>query len=72
MKVNLVSVDPDVDLLLVLGIDSSLSNDLGRSIMYGLAGLTTIFIISFVGGLPFIFASFVLGIVYWNGKRWKK
>ena len=71
MKVNLASqVDPDVDCsLLILGIDSSLSNDFGRSVMYGLAGITTISIVSFVGGLPFIFASFVLGIVYWNGKH---
>ena len=52
-----------------LGIDSNLSGNFGRSIMYALSGLTIIITISFVGGLPFIFAAFVLGIVYWNGKH---
>ena len=66
-------VDPDVAyLLLILGIDSNLSDDFGRSIVYGLSGLTTIITVSFVGGLPFIFATFVLGIVYWNGKGLKE
>ena len=35
--------------------------------MYGLSGLTTIITVSYVGGLPFVFATFVLGILYWNG-----
>ena len=66
-------VDPDVAyLLLILGIDSNLSDDFGRSVVYGLSGLTTIITVSFVGGLPFIFATFVLGIVYWNGKDFKE
>ena len=52
-----------------LGIDSNLSGDFGRSIMYGLSGLTTVITVSFVGGLPFMLATFVLGIVYWNGKH---
>jgi hypothetical protein len=56
-------------LLLIIGIDSNLSDDFGRSIMYMLSGLTTIITVSFVGGFPFIFATFVLGIVYWNGKH---
>ena len=63
-------VDSDVDYLLpILDIDSNLSDDFGRSVVYGLSGLTTIITVSFVGGLPFIFATFVLGIVYWNGKH---
>ena len=63
-------VDPDVDyLLVVLDIDSNLSDDFGRSVMYWLSGITTVLTISFVGGLPFIFATIVLGIVYWNGKH---
>ena len=53
----------------ILGIDSSLSDNFGRSVMYALSGLTTIITVSYVGGLPFIFATFILGIVYWNGKR---
>ena len=67
MKVGF-SFKPDIDyLLLILGIDSNLSDDFGRSIMYGLSGLTTIITVSYVGGLPFVFATFVLGILYWNG-----
>ena len=54
---------------LILGIDSSLADHFGRSVMYGLSGLTTIITVSYVGGFPFIFATFVLGIVYWNGKH---
>ena len=66
-------VDPDVAyLLLILGIDSSLSDNFGKSIIYGLSGITTIITVSYVGGLRFIFASFVLGIIYWNGKGLKE
>ena len=63
-------VDPDIDyLLFILGIDSNLSDDFGRSITYGLSAITTIITVSFVGGLPFIFVTIVLGIVYWNGEH---
>jgi ABC-type multidrug transport system fused ATPase/permease subunit len=50
-----------------IGIDSSLSDNFGRSIIYALSVLTTLITVSFVGGLPFIFAIGVLGIVYYNG-----
>ena len=40
--------------------------------MYGLSGLTTIITVSYVGGLPFIFATFILGILYWNGTDLKE
>ena len=72
LKVGLdfFNVDTEVDyLLLILGIDSSLADNFGRSVMYALSGLTTIVTVSYVGGLPFIFATIVLGIVYWNGKH---
>ena len=71
LKVGFVfQVHPEVYyLLLILGIDSRLADNFGRSVMYGLSGVTTIITVSYVGGLPFIFATFVLGIVYWNGKR---
>jgi ABC-type multidrug transport system fused ATPase/permease subunit len=49
------------------GIDSSLSDNFGRSIMYGLSAATTIITVSVVGGLPFICAVIILGIIYWNG-----
>lgn len=51
-----------------LGIDSSLSDNFGRSIIYGLSAATTIITVSVVGGLPFIAAAIVLGILYYNGK----
>ena len=71
MKVGLVFlVDSDVNhVLLILAIDSSLSASFGSSISYGLSALTTIITLSYLGGLPFIFAVFVLVIVYWNGKN---
>ncbi|KAJ7185377.1 multidrug resistance-associated ABC transporter [Mycena filopes] len=48
------------------GIDSSLSDNFGRSTVYFISSITTIFTISFVGGLPFIIASFATGIFYYN------
>ncbi|KAF9548180.1 multidrug resistance-associated ABC transporter [Agrocybe pediades] len=48
------------------GIDSSLSDNFGRSIMYALSALTTIATVSFVGGLPFIAAILILSLIYWN------
>lgn len=50
------------------GIDSSLSDNFGRSIMYGLSAATSIITVSVVGGPPFIVVVMLLGIVYWNGK----
>ncbi|KAG8216833.1 P-loop containing nucleoside triphosphate hydrolase protein [Butyriboletus roseoflavus] len=48
------------------GIDSSMSDNFGRSIVYGLAALTIIITISIVGGLPFILAALVLSYLYYN------
>ncbi|KAG9313459.1 hypothetical protein JVU11DRAFT_5783 [Chiua virens] len=48
------------------GIDSSMSDHFGRSIVYGLAALTIIITISVIGGLPFILAALVLSYVYYN------
>ena len=50
------------------GIDSSLSDNFGRSIQYALSATATLISISVVGGPPFVIAAFLLGIVYWNGK----
>lgn len=49
------------------GLDSSLSDNFGRSFMYGLSATTTIVTVSVVGGLPFVLATVVLGFLYWNG-----
>ncbi|KII87771.1 hypothetical protein PLICRDRAFT_92667 [Plicaturopsis crispa FD-325 SS-3] len=51
------------------GIDSSLSDNFGRSVMYGLSAATTFVTISVVGGLPFVFAAIVLGILYYSDLR---
>ncbi|KAF7360576.1 Multidrug resistance-associated ABC transporter protein [Mycena venus] len=48
------------------GIDSSLSDNFGRSTVYFISSITTILTISFVGGVPFIIASVVTGIFYYN------
>ncbi|KAH9478408.1 ABC transporter 7 [Psilocybe cubensis] len=48
------------------GIDSSLSDNFGRSIMYGLSAATTLVTVSVVGGIPFIIAALIMGIIYWN------
>jgi len=50
------------------GIDSTLSDNFGRSIMYALSAATTIISVSVVGGPPFIIAAALLGVLYWNGK----
>ncbi|KJA25547.1 hypothetical protein HYPSUDRAFT_37542 [Hypholoma sublateritium FD-334 SS-4] len=48
------------------GIDSSLSDNFGRSIIYALSATTTIVTVSVVGGPVFIVAALLLGGVYWN------
>lgn len=49
------------------GIDSSLSDDFGRSFIYGLSASTTIVTVGVVGGLPFVIVTIILGFMYWNG-----
>ncbi|KAH0581287.1 hypothetical protein H2248_012386 [Termitomyces sp. 'cryptogamus'] len=48
------------------GIDSSLSDNFGRSVMYGLSAATTVIIVSVVGGSPFVVAMCLLGVIYYN------
>ncbi|KAF9007916.1 ATP-binding cassette transporter [Cyathus striatus] len=48
------------------GIDSSLADNFGRSIIYGLSASTTLVTISVVGGLPFVIAAIILGSIYFN------
>lgn len=50
-----------------LGIDSTLPNNFGESITLGLSAITSLVTISVVGGLPFMLAMVVLGVVYYNG-----
>ena len=49
------------------GIDSSLSDNFGRSIMFGLSAFTTLVTISIVGGLPFFISAVLLGSLYYRG-----
>ncbi|TFK68805.1 multidrug resistance-associated ABC transporter [Pluteus cervinus] len=48
------------------GIDSNLSDNFGRSIMYALSAVTTVITISVVGGWPFVLSTIGLGALYWN------
>ncbi|KAF7325781.1 Multidrug resistance-associated ABC transporter protein [Mycena kentingensis (nom. inval.)] len=53
------------------GIDSSLSDNFGRSVAYLISSITTIVTISIVGGLPFMFAAIITGIFYYNGTEYR-
>ncbi|OBZ67974.1 hypothetical protein A0H81_12236 [Grifola frondosa] len=48
------------------GVDSTLPDNFGRSIMYGLSAVTTLITISIVGGPPFILAAIILGSLYYS------
>ncbi|KIJ23785.1 hypothetical protein M422DRAFT_275570 [Sphaerobolus stellatus SS14] len=48
------------------GIDSSLSDNFGRSFINALSVITTIVAVTYVGGLPFLLAITVLGYFYYN------
>ncbi|KAG2008561.1 ATP-binding cassette transporter [Coprinopsis cinerea AmutBmut pab1-1] len=51
------------------GIDSSLADNLGRTIITALSALTTIVTVSVVGGIPFVVAIAILGVLYWNAAK---
>ena len=55
-------------LTVCVGVDSSLPDNFGRSMMYGLSAVTTYITITFVGGWPFFFAAIVLMSLYYSGK----
>ncbi|KAH9947499.1 multidrug resistance-associated ABC transporter [Amylocystis lapponica] len=48
------------------GIDSSLPDHFGRSVAYALSAGTTFVTITAVGGVPFLVAAVVLGLLYYN------
>jgi hypothetical protein len=50
-----------------IGVDSTLPDNFGRSVMYAISAFTTIVTISIVGGLPFVVVTALLGVVYYNG-----
>jgi len=49
------------------GIDSSLSDNFGRTVVNALGVVTTIMAVTYVGGAPFLLAILALGYVYYNG-----
>ncbi|KAJ8693740.1 hypothetical protein PTI98_008710 [Pleurotus ostreatus] len=48
------------------GIDSSLADNFGRSIINGMSVAITVITVSAVGGLPFIIAVMIIGTIYFN------
>jgi ABC-type multidrug transport system fused ATPase/permease subunit len=48
------------------GIDSSLSDHFGRSIMYGMSAFATFATISIVGGWPFVAVTLVVSVLYYQ------
>ena len=48
------------------GIDSSLPDHLGRSIMNGMSALATFITISIVGGWPFLVVTLLVGVLYYQ------
>ena len=55
-------------LMLHSGIDSSLSDNFGRSLIYCLSAITTLITVSVVGGWTFLIAAAILGYMYWSGR----
>ncbi|THU79589.1 ATP-binding cassette transporter [Dendrothele bispora CBS 962.96] len=49
------------------GIDSSLSDNFGRTVLNGLSTATTLITLSVVGGPMFILGAIVIGSIYWSG-----
>ncbi|KAL0069222.1 hypothetical protein AAF712_003585 [Marasmius tenuissimus] len=47
-------------------IDSGLSNDFGHTLVYGLSSITTLITVATVGGLPFVAAAALIGVVYYK------
>ena len=50
------------------GIDSSLSDNFGRSTVGALSVTTTFVTISIVGGPQFLLFIIIIGSLYWNGE----
>jgi ABC-type multidrug transport system fused ATPase/permease subunit len=48
------------------GIDSSLSDHFGRSIINGMSAFATFIAISFVGGWPFVAVTLLVGVFYYQ------
>jgi len=51
-----------------LGIDSSLSDNFGRTAVGALSVITTFLTIGIVGGPRFVLFIIIIGSLYWNGE----
>ncbi|KAJ3535457.1 hypothetical protein NM688_g6972 [Phlebia brevispora] len=51
------------------GVDSTLPDNFGRSVMLALSALATFISITVVGGLPFFFVAVAVGALYYNGAK---
>jgi ABC-type multidrug transport system fused ATPase/permease subunit len=49
------------------GIDSNLADNFGRSTIHVLSAIIVLSTISYVGGLPFIVAILLLGVLFYQG-----
>ena len=54
---------------MLLGLDSSLSDNFGRTIVNALNVSVTILAMIYVGGLPFLIAAAVLGLFYFEAAK---
>ncbi|CAE7211925.1 unnamed protein product [Rhizoctonia solani] len=48
------------------GIDSSVADNLGRTIMYALSVLVTFVTVTYVGGIRFLVLACIMGVLYYN------
>ncbi|KAG9126425.1 hypothetical protein FRC07_003485 [Ceratobasidium sp. 392] len=48
------------------GLDSSIADNLGRTIMYGLSVAVTFITVTYVGGLRFFILASIMGMLYYN------
>ena len=67
-----VSMFTDIFSYSFTGIDSSLPDNFGRSIIYALAAVTTFVTVSVIGGLPFVIAVLFFGFLYYSSKCFEK
>lgn len=50
-----------------IGIDSRLSDNFGRSVIFALSFFVTVVSVTLAGGFPFLIAIVLLGFIYFDG-----
>jgi hypothetical protein len=66
---HLPLIHVDLHISYELGVDSSLSDNFGRSVVGGLSVITTFLTISVVGGPQFFLFIALIGSLYWNSEQ---